>query len=57
MIELPGEGQKQLYAYVAKLLEGATHSYWPMIGYLFLSIGVARIFSIFLFKKVNHIER
>jgi ABC-type multidrug transport system ATPase subunit len=56
-IDLPGEGPKQLYAYIANLLEGAHHSYWPMIGYLVLTIGVARLFSIYLFKKVNHIER
>lgn len=57
MIEVPGEGQVQLYSYIADLLEGAHHSYWPMIGWLVLTIVVARSFSIYLFKTVSHIER
>ncbi len=58
MLDLPPpEGQQELYGYIAQLLEGAHHSYWPMVGWLVLSIGVARLFSILLFKKVNHIER
>jgi hypothetical protein len=56
-IELPGSGSVQLYSYVADLLEGAHHSYWPMIGWLVLTIAVARAISVLLFKKVSHIER
>jgi len=56
-IDIPGEGSQQLYSYVADLLEGAHHSYWPMIGWLVLTIVVARGFSVLLFKTVSHIER
>lgn len=56
-ISIPGEGSVQLYTYIADLLEGNTDSYWPMMGWLVLTLAVIRIFSVYLFKKVSHIER
>jgi len=32
MIDVPGEGQQQLYNYVRSLLESSHDAYWPMIG-------------------------
>jgi len=32
MIDVPGEGQQQLYDYVRSLLESSHDAYWPMIG-------------------------
>jgi hypothetical protein len=56
-ILVPGVGNVQLYGYVSDVLEGSTHSFWRMIGWLLLTLAVVRAFSIYLFKTVSHIKR
>ena len=57
-ISVPGFAQPvQAYAYVSDLLEGSTDDYWPMIGWMLLTIFVLRAFSLVLFKTISHINR
>ena len=56
-IFVPGEGNVQLYIFLSKLLEGNHSQYWTWIGWLVLILAVIRLFSLYLFKKVSHIQR
>lgn len=56
-ISVPGVGQRQAYDYSSELLEGSTSDYWPMIGWLCLTVGCLRLLSVIMFKYISHIKR
>ena len=45
------------YAYVRDLLEGSVTEYWPMIGWLLLTMLIIRILNLLALRFVSHIKR
>ena len=46
-----------VYEYVRDLLEGSVTEYWPMIGWLLLTMLVIRILNLLALRFVSHIKR
>ena len=45
------------YTYVRDLLEGSVTEYWPMIGWLLLTLLVIRILNLLALRFISHIKR
>jgi len=57
LTDVPNQPNVVTADYVEGMLEGDSSDYWPMIGWLILTCFVVRAFSVYLFKRVSHIER
>jgi len=46
-----------IYEYVRDLIDGSVTEYWPMIGWLLLTMLVIRILNLLALKFISHIKR
>ena len=46
-----------VYEYIVSQLEGANSTYWPMIGYLLLTLLVFKLLQLLALRFVSHIKR
>ena len=45
------------YDYIVSILEGAASTYWPMIGYLLITLLVFKVLQLLALRYVSHIKR